>query len=466
MKTFVARRRITPLMQGALITCGLLAEPLLTTAQTKPAASAQGKAAAPAKGGAQVVKAPVALAFIDVATSASDMPAMMSGAAQGAQSGGFFGALGGMARGATGGNDRGNAFGNTHSMGFSSGKYVDVSVYTSKNPSLGEATQTIPAGMNLGESLKLIAPVPDKPVAYTPSEETPSEPNYEKPKGKISIYWGCGETVRPGQPRTLDVAKSSPEDYAKFFVMRGKVTKGARSQPGNPSWPNKVDDRKVPDTASLVGQHQFVGNGIPDSFKVNLGSAQDLMAPIELLQTKKDGGVNLEWKSIANARGYFISVMGGQQSGNSDSAEVIVWTSSELPDFGFGLVDYQANADIDKWINEKVILPSTTTKCDVPKGIFGEQGAGMLRMIAYGSDAFFAYPPRPADPKVAWEPDWQTKVRVKSTFSSILGGMGDMGGRRSQQSSQSSQSPQQQKPEQKEEPKIKPTDVLKGLLGF
>ncbi len=88
----------------------------------------------------------------------------------------------------------------------------------------------------------------------------------------------------------------------------------------------------------------------------------------------------------------------------------------------------------------------------------------MLRMIAYGSDAFFAYPPRPTDPKIAWEPDWQTKVRVKSTFGSILGGMGDMGGRRSQQSSQSPQ--QQQKPEQKEEPKIKPTDVLKGLLGF
>ncbi|MFZ6657914.1 hypothetical protein [Undibacterium sp. TJN19] len=469
MKTVVTRDRITPLLKATLATCGILAFPLITTAQTKPAAVKDKPAAAPAKGGAQVVKAPIALAYIDIATSASDMPSAMSGAMQGGQSGGFFGALGGMARGSSGSTDRGNVFGNTHSMGFSSGRYVDVSVYTSKNTALTEATQAIPAGMNLGDSLKLVAPVPDKPVPVTTTEETPTEPSYERPKGKISIYWGCGETVRPGQPRVLDVAKSSPEDYAKFFVMRGKVTKGARSQPGWPSWPNKVDDRKVPDTASLVGQHQFTGNGIPDSFKVNLGPGQDLMAPIELAQTKKDGGVNLEWKSIANARGYFISVMGGQQSGNSDSAEVIVWTSSELPDFGFGLVDYQTNADVDKWINEKVILPASTTKCDVPKGIFGEQGTGMLRMIAYGSDAVFAYPPRPADTKIAWEPDWQTKVRVKSTFSSILGGMGDMGGRRSRQSPQSSQSSpsdQPQKPEQKEEPKVKATDVLKGLLGF
>ncbi|BBB60891.1 hypothetical protein UNDKW_2618 [Undibacterium sp. KW1] len=134
-----------------------------------------------------------------------------------------------------------------------------------------------------------------------------------------------------------------------------------------------------------------------------------------------------------------------------------------MPDFGFGLVDYQANADVDKWLNEKVILPASTTKCDVPKGIFGDQGAGMLRMIAYGSDAYFAYPPRPSDPKIAWEPDWQTKLRMKSTYSSILGGMGDMGGRRSNNASQAEQ---QQRPEQKEEPKVKATDVLKGLLGF
>ena len=143
--------------------------------------------------------------------------------------------------------------------------------------------------------------------------------------------------------------------------------------------------------------------------------------------------------------------MGGQ-SGGGDSGEVIVWTSSELADFGFGLVDYQSNADIDKWIGEKVILPANTIKCDVPKGIFSDNGGGMLRMIAYGSDAFFSYPPRPNDPKVAWEPDWQTKVRVKSTFSSMLGGFGDVEERK-----------QQQAP--KEEKKLKPADLLKGLFG-
>ena len=418
-------------------------------------AIAQNKASTPVT---QVVKPPIALAYIDVATNASDLPGggIMGAAAQGGQSGGFFGALGGLAKGA--GNsvsDRGNQFGNTHnSMGFGSGRYVDVSVHTNQSPSLTEATHYIPSGMNLGASLPLLATTPDKPQTGH-LDESPVEPRYEKPKGKISIYWGCGENIRPGQPRTLDVAKASPEDYARFFVMRGKTTKGARAEPGHPSWPNKNDDRKIPDAASLQGQHSFSGKGIPDNFKFTLNAAQDLMPAIELQQTKRDSGIGLEWKSIPYARGYFISAMGGQ-SADTDNGELILWTSSELPDVGFGLGDYQSNGDIDRWINEKIILPSSTTRCDIPKGIFGAQAGGMLRMIAYGSDMYYAYPPRPTDPKVAWQPDWQAKIRVKSSFSSILGGMGEHS---------DPSRPRQEQNSSKEENKISPVDLLKGLFG-
>ena len=445
----ITQPRTKPLTRELLIACGYLgfALPLPVAAQTRSPA--------------QIVKPPIALAYIDVATISSDMPGgnMMGAATSGGQSGGLFGALGGLGKGALGvATDRGNTFGNTHSMGFGSGRYVDVSVFTKKNTNLSEATQTIPLGMNLGESLKLVAPIADKPVPAV-VDENPIEPTYEKPKGKISIYWGCGVSVRPGQPRTIDAAKASPEDFAKFFVMRGTTTKGARSQPGYPAWPNKQDDRRVPDNASLVGQHTFTGDGIPDSFKVSLGAPQDLMPPIELNQVKIDGGFKLDWKSIPHARGYFISVMGAKSDGG-DSAEMIVWTSSELADVGFSLIDYQSNANIDKWLKEKVILPASATTCAVPKGIFGEKASGMLRMIAYGSEAFFAYPPRPTNPKTAWEPDWNTKVRVKSTFTSMLGGFG--GGNETGRRVDQGQPPK----EGMEEKKVTPGNLLKGLFGL
>jgi hypothetical protein len=39
-----------------------------------------------------------------------------------------------------------------------------------------------------------------------------------------------------------------------------------------------------------------------------------------------------------------------------------------------------------------------------------------------------AYPPRPTDPKIAWEPDWNVKVRVKSMTTTMMGMEGDMPG--------------------------------------
>lgn len=452
------------LLSASLVLAGVVGTQFDVHAQTQAKSKTANKPAPAAKEAApvvQVVKPPIAYAYIDAATSTSDMPGMnmMGAAMQGGQSGGgLFGALKGMAKGAATPNDRGNVFGSTRAMGFGMGRFLDISVHTSANPGLNSATQGLPPAMLLGESLALTAPEPEKSKPVVPKEvdETPYEPHYEKPKGKMSLYWGCGETVRPGQPRTLDMATASIEDYAKFFVMRGKTNKGARSEPGHPAWPNKQDDRKVPDNASLIGSHKFVGAGIPESFKFELGANQDIMPAIELTQTKHDGGVSLEWKSIAQARGYFVTVMGGmggRDRNGEDSAEVVIWTSSELPDFGFGLVDYQSNKDIDNWVNEKVILPPSTTKCEVPKGIFGDKGMGMLRMIAYGSEHYMAYPPRPTDPKIAWEPDWQLKLRNKATFMSMLGGMGDMGDRGGKQRAP------------KEEKKPKATDLLKNLFG-
>jgi len=97
---------------------------------------------------------------------------------------------------------------------------------------------------------------------------------------------------------------------------------------------------------------------------------------------------------------------------------MVIWTSSELPDSGMGLFDYQTNAAVDKWLNEKVLLPPTTTKCAIPKEAAAQ---GMLRAIAYGTELNMAYPPRPSDPKIAWEPEWNVKLRVKSMTTTMIG---------------------------------------------
>jgi hypothetical protein len=209
----------------------------------------------------------------------------------------------------------------------------------------------------------------------------------------------------------------------------------------------------VPAGASLVGEHVFSGSGVPEGFRFQIPAAQDLMPPLQVQQTDQGGATELTWPGLPTARAYFAAGMGA-----AAQDEMVIWSSSELPDTGFGLIDYQTNAAVDRWVREKVLLAPTTTQCTVPKGVFPGQGA-MLRLIAYGSELNLAHPPRPTDPKETWEPVWAAKVRVKSVANLMLGmpSMGQIptaGGEPSPQ--------QQQQPEKKE---VKPLDLLKGILG-
>jgi hypothetical protein len=414
--------------------------------------------AQPTKGPTQVVKLPVAQAWIDVATfSGFGMPAMGPGGAGGPSP---MSMLGGMMGG--GAQSARNAFGNTQTS--SAGRWVDVTLFTSRNPALAEAAQAVPAGSQLAPTLKLIAPKIDRP-APAPSDDVVEPPPFERPRGRMHMYWGCGETVRAGQPRTIDFATAKPEELAKFFVSRRATQRGTHVANGRPVWPNEADARMVPADATLVGEHGFSGQGVPEGFRFVIPAAQDLMPAVALKQLDVNGATQLEWAAVPTARAYFVAAMGakGGMSGGA-TADMVFWTSSDVPETGTGLVDYQTNAAVDRWLQEKVLLAPSVTRCMVPKGIFGEAGGAMLRLIAYGSELNLAHPPRPADPKVAWEPQWAVKVRVKSVASAMLGiDMGSMPSAASA-TARPGDTPQQAEAEA-EEKKVDPVNILRGIFG-
>lgn len=386
-------------------------------------------------------KPPVAQAWLDVATySGMGMMGMGGGGNPMAMLGGAFG----------GGK---NIFGNT--MTGRAGSWLDVTLFTRNNPNLAEAIQSVPAGSKLAPELKLVSPKSQK-VVPTSDDEVIRE-DFEPPKGKIYLYWGCGDTVRPGQPQVLDMSKASPADYKKFFVGRRATQRGAHLADGRPSWPNEQDARLVPEGASLIGEHLFKGQGVPEEFKFAIGQAQDIMPPLELSQRNKDGATQLEWKGLPTARAYFISAMGARGEN-----EMVFWSSSEVPENGTGLVDYQTNAAVDRWLKEKALLPPDARTCTVPKGIFGD--GAMLRMIGYGTELNLAHPPKPTNPNLVWEQQWAVKVRVKSVANAMLGmdSMGEKTGS-SQQRRGNADQPQG---EGTMEGIGKGLDTLKGVFGF
>lgn len=290
-----------------------------------------------------------------------------------------------------------------------------------------KADHRIPAGLNMGEALPLKTPEKPKPsrIAAEPGEEG----SYEKPKGRMLIYWGCGDTIRAGQPKVIDFAKLSPQDAGRAFAGRNPP----RQSPPAPrkgwtygDWPWQEERAvEVPKDGSLVGEHLVKGNyNVDIPFK--LDSGHDFLDPVVFEQVR--GGladaIALQWRAIPNATGYFMLA-----TGNSERGDMVIWTPSESQEMGFSLLDYLPNATVQQYIKDKVILPPSTTGCTIPKGVFKDMDAGNLQFIAYGNELNLAQPPKPKDPKEKWNPIWTAKVRIKSTGMLMLG-MEDDGGRR------------------------------------
>ena len=170
--------------------------------------------------------------------------------------------------------------------------------------------------------------------------------------------------------------------------------------------------------------------------------------------------IGVDWQPVDRARAYFATAVAMQ-----DERNVVFWSSSEVAGAGQELLNYLTGSSIDKWLKQKVLLPPGTIHCAIPQGIFKPTGAsqaggmGMLTFIAYGPETHLAWPPRPADPKQPWNPEWSVRVRTKSTSMAMLGV--DLSGMQEMDTGDMPASQQQDQPKPEEG---KGKKLLKGLL--
>jgi hypothetical protein len=293
-------------------------------------------------------------------------------------------------------------------IGATPGRRLDLAVTTQRKPAGTQAIQTIPAGMAMGSSLTLLPTPPATSKTAAPQGDANAELP-DKPRGRILMYSGCSDAVRSGQPRILDATNARPEDYAQFMRGRAPRERGATAAPGHAVWPNAQDTQQVPATASLQGDHTVSGDGIPAGLKFTLGPAQDFLPPLDLNASgDRAQTLTLRWTAQAQARAYFLNAIGG----NGD--DMVVWSSAETPEPGWGLMDYLSPANLSQWLGDKTLLPANQTECAIPSGIFAKTDGAMVQGIAYGQELNLVHPPRPMNKKLAWTPDWSAQVRVKS----------------------------------------------------
>ena len=434
----------------------VLAIALTATIIALPASSQQGKT-------------PPTNLYIDVLThNMAGMPDM----------GGMMGGLGGFMARRMGGADTGKPTYPTTRAGGMTGQYLDIALHNSLKPGI-EAADQIPGGLKLGKSLTLIPIDPTKPTqGSTPPGKIPDV------TVKITEYWGCGASVRKGQPKvasftikggnkSIDPNNPMGSMQGVDFQQSGSLSKTIPVQdrdidlkPGWVYWPNRKHGKQVPNGARLAGDHRITGDGIPASMQFQVQETADFMPKLALrTQGEMTDAIGLNWPTVERARGYHITGMHMQVLGENSYA-MTLWSSAEVPGAGQDLHTNLSAGQLDKWLKQKVLLASTATSCTIPKGIFagtsnveGQQATmpGMLSMTAYGPESWITYPPKPADPKLPWNPEWSVRLRARSSASAILGldfgGMQQMDG----EEGEGQQESQQKKPGMK--------GLLKGILG-
>ena len=323
-----------------------------------------------------------------------------------------------------------------------------------KPTAAAEAQHLIPAGLRMGASLPLLTPVAAKPVPV--SDGLPA--NFQRPKGRMLVYWGCGEHAGAGQPTVIDFSKvGAGKMPAGMAALAASIQAAQPPQPGQSpgygEWPNSKDSRAIPVAGSLVGAHAIQGNYSP-AIAFNLAAGQDFMPALGLRSTGTlpSGASRLMWQPAAQATGYALAMFGASGTG-----DMVMWSSSKTA-AGFPVMDYLAPAQVKKMVASGTALPPSESQCVVPAEVAKASPMGMIMMIGYGPEAHFS-----DDPKT---PKWATRVRYKTSASLMLGmpQMGAMGDDADDQPQPQARPAAQPQPQKKKKKGFGLGDVLKGAI--
>lgn len=285
-----------------------------------------------------------------------------------------------------------------------------------------KADHFLPPVTKLGKSVALKTPerVPDAP-------EIPGQRDFQRPKGRMLIFWGCGEHAPKGQPVVIDFSKLAagqmpPGLFSSSVPLDRRVSPASSRTYGR--WPAEDGKSARPDS-SLLGAHRVAGNYSPE---MAFTLTKDFMGALRATGAAQPSGATLlRWNGLPEATGYHASLVGGRQGADGQPADIVWWSSSATREFGGGLADWLAPSTVSRLVANRTVLSPQTTTCTVPAEVKQAAPDFMFASLhAYGPEEDFAYPPRPSDPKIAWKPEWTARIRHRSMTGFLLG-MPDVG---------------------------------------
>jgi hypothetical protein len=289
------------------------------------------------------------------------------------------------------------------------------------------ADHFMPDGVGLGRSVPLVTPRAPGPA----QTGTPGMPQGQMPQGRLLLFWGCGERAGPGQPVVIDFSKLARGEVPPGLYASGVDLPEAWSIYQSNSttfgeWPNARDSKTVPANSSLLGSHRIAGNYSPE---IAFNLSDDFMPALRgSSRDMASGAVGLSWNSVAKATGYYAWAIATNPDERGQTRDMVWWASSSTQQFAGALADWLSPAAVARLVEAGTVMPPSQTNCAIPAEV--KQAGGpmlMTNLYAYGPQANFSYPERPANAPRGWEPEWIARVRFRASTMVMHGmpGMGD-----------------------------------------
>ncbi len=285
----------------------------------------------------------------------------------------------------------------------------------------------MPSGARLGQSVPLETP---RSVSAPRGEGMAQPGQAQMPQGRLLLFWGCGERAGPGQPVVIDFLRMArgevpPGLYANFSNLPESWSVNSGNSRTYGEWPNSRDSKRVEANSSLLGAHRIASTYAPE---IAFNLADDFMPALRpATRDMPSGAVNLSWNALEKATGYYAWVIAtGGDGGNS--RDMVWWTSSSKQAFGGPMSDWISPAAARQLVADGTVMPPSQTTCAIPAEVKAAGGPIMMtQLFAYGPQADFSYPERPARAPASWSPEWIARVRFRAN-AMVMHGMPGMGG--------------------------------------
>lgn len=291
------------------------------------------------------------------------------------------------------------------------------------------AEHFMPEGAGLGRSVPLVTPRQPGP----PEPDVPGMPQGQMPEARLLLFWGCGERAGPGQPVVIDFSKIARGEIPPgLYAASIDVPEAWRIYQSNSTtygeWPNSRDNKTVPANASLLGAHRIAGNYSPE---IAFTLADDFMPALRASSSEMaSGATGLSWNALPKATGYYAWAIGTNPDSRGQVRDMVWWTSSKTQQFGGPMSDWISPAVAAQLVEAGTVMPPSQTSCTIPAEVKQAGGAMLMtNLYAYGPQANFSYPERPANAPRGWQPEWIARVRFRASTMLMAGmpGMGDFG---------------------------------------